>query len=544
MLGRRPSRWTLIALSLTVAWYLLATLPYLADYPLVDWPQMGIAAPAHKLATEGVYGNDLFTGFYRTELRNYEYMPAYPILVALSFEIFGLGIWQARIVSVTCGLLAVLLTFRLGRQLAGTTVGVLAAVALSVVRPGGEPGTSGITLIDVSRGIRYDILVPVFVLGAASAFIWSLDKLSNQSGRQPARASWGLFATGVLAGLATLSHLYGGFILVVVFLSLSCEWRAGTIVRPPWHLIVAGVVVALLPWATYVIQDLEAYRGQMARHEGRFDLLDPLFYVRNLAREYHRYGAWAQGFPSGLLVPRIGIWIVLLGVPASLVLLWRRVRSTGDYRERFLLLAFPTLAALLALLVNLKRHVYLVLLLPFIALQLGMLARHAWDWTGHHRHGKTGRTILLGIAFLCVVEGAVGVTRMLDRAGNATPYTEVTAAIAQHLPPGSRALISQPFWLGLADYETRSLNLPFVMSSSIPIEATLDSIGADYVVVERAFFEPGTSGAHALWQRVKRYLETHCALAGTVDGGAYGTIEVHECRHDGGRRAGADRQDA
>ena len=98
-------------------WYLVATLPYLADYPTVDWGQMGIAAPAYKLASHGVYGHDLFAGYYHSELRNYAYMPLYPVLVALSFKVLGLGVWQARLVSVLCGLGVVLLTAKLGRVL-------------------------------------------------------------------------------------------------------------------------------------------------------------------------------------------------------------------------------------------------------------------------------------------------------------------------------------------------------------------------------------------------------------------------------------------
>ena len=72
------SRWVSLAFAILVCWYGLATLPYLADFPILDWAQNGIAAPAYKLATTGVYGNDLFTGFYHTETYNYEYMPLYP----------------------------------------------------------------------------------------------------------------------------------------------------------------------------------------------------------------------------------------------------------------------------------------------------------------------------------------------------------------------------------------------------------------------------------------------------------------------------------
>ena len=64
-----------LVLAAVVAWSLLATLPYLADFPVMEWAQMRIITPAYKLAVEGTYGNDLLTGFYNAEQRYYEYMP-------------------------------------------------------------------------------------------------------------------------------------------------------------------------------------------------------------------------------------------------------------------------------------------------------------------------------------------------------------------------------------------------------------------------------------------------------------------------------------
>src|SRR5690349_396914 len=93
-----------IWLVLLLGWYGLATLPYLDKYPLVTFDEAGIAAPAYKLASEGIYGNDLYTDYYESETRNYEYMPLYPLLVALSFKLFGGGVVQARLVSVLGGL--------------------------------------------------------------------------------------------------------------------------------------------------------------------------------------------------------------------------------------------------------------------------------------------------------------------------------------------------------------------------------------------------------------------------------------------------------
>lgn len=521
---------TTLALAAILGWYLAATLPFLADYPPLEWSQMGIAAPAYKLATEGVYGNDLFTGFHRTELRNYEYQPAYPLLVAASFRVFGLGVWQARLVSVVCGLLTVALTFCLGRQLYGTGIGVLAAGTLCVVRFGSLTG-SGITLVDYARWIRYDILVPVFVLAASILFVSACRR------RRGGQRAGGLFVgTGLLTGLAMLTHVYGGFILAVFVCVLLWDqgWRA--LARRDVYLVLLGMTAGLLPWAIYVFQDLEAYRGQMTRHEGRFDLLSPLFYLGNLVREYHRYGPWAEGFPGGLLRPRLGIWVAIAGTAAGFGILWRRTRSADDVGERFLLVALPTLALLLALLVNLKRHVYVVFLLPFIALMVALSARTLWQWATHQRF-RTTRLAMAAVAGLVVLEGGLGVARSLRAAAGTTPYREITSAIGDVVPTGARVLISQPYWMGLVGHETRSLNLAFVSGDSATVPEALRRIDADVVVVEREFFPSATGGSRSsaapLWAAVQRYLAAECPqVLLTIPDATYGTIDVYACRSD------------
>ena len=94
----------LLLLGAIILLFLTATVPRLGDFPTLDFPQMGIVAPAYKLSQEGVYGNDLFTGFHRTELRNYEYMPVYPLLVAGTFKMLGPSVFHARLVSVVGGI--------------------------------------------------------------------------------------------------------------------------------------------------------------------------------------------------------------------------------------------------------------------------------------------------------------------------------------------------------------------------------------------------------------------------------------------------------
>src|SRR5512140_572670 len=159
--------WSTAALAVLAAVFLLSTLPYLQDFPLMTADQTGIAAPAWKLARTGVYGNDMYTGFFRAEELNYEYMPLHPLLVAASYRLFGLGVVPARSVSVACGAAVLLLVFVLGSRIGGPLAGIVASGSLCFLKLEAPGGASGVPLLDLSRFIRYDILVPVWVVAAA-----------------------------------------------------------------------------------------------------------------------------------------------------------------------------------------------------------------------------------------------------------------------------------------------------------------------------------------------------------------------------------------
>ena len=535
-----------LVLLLLVAWYLLATLPYLGDYPVMEWAQMRIITPAYKLAVDGVYGNDLLTGFYNAERRYYEYMPLYSMLVAGAFKLLGAGIWQARAVSVLGGLLGVLLTFALGRRLYGPRVGLLAAAALvglrlalpvpgEVERIGIELSGSGIPLLDLARVVRFDIWVPVWVLSACLCFFWALARGSR----------WGYGLAGVLAGLAMLTHIYGAFILVVfgVVLLVTDGWRA--LRRTPLYLMAGGWLVAVLPWALYVLGDLAAYRGQMAKHGSVADLLRPGYYLDNLLREPWRWLAWLGGsFRQPVLWPRLGIYLLAAGVAVGLVLLWRRVRATRRPAEVFLLVAWPVLFLLLALLIHYKRYYYVLLLLPFLALQWAYAVRWLWDQKGWRP--TLVRGVLAVLLLVALLEGVVGVSQSWQAARATTPYAALSARLRAAIRPGARVLLAEPYWLGLTDHEARSIQLAFLLSdahyfSQPPAMAeVLRGLHPDYVVTEERLLDiygrdPDQVSDNAQdWRELDAYLRQHCPIiAAELATPDYGEVKVYQCAATG-----------
>ena len=535
-----------LALGALTGWMLLATLPYLSDFPLVDWAQPMIAAPAYKLVSQGIYGSDMFTGFYRSEWRNYDHMPLYPMLLAVSFKMLGTGVWQARLVSVFSGLVVVWLTFALGRRLYGASVGLAAAGLLcvmrlglpnpyDVLRLGYQMNASGIPLLDFARVIRFDVLVPAWVVAAGLCFY-------RAQARDARR--WYL-AAGACAGLATLTHLYGGFVLAVLI--LAHVWHAGrrAFRRAPLVLMLAGCALVMLPYVVYALQDIDAYRGQMLRHEARFDLLNPAFYLDSLGREPWRYLSWLGGsLDQAVWWPRVGLWVMAAGVAAANLVLVRRIRHSPQLADRLLLISLPVLAGLLGLLINVKRYPYTSLLMPFIALQVGLAIVAAWRSVGRHRRLIHG---MIGVALAALtVEGAAGIANSFQMGAATTPYQAIVDAVRRAIPSGARVVSSHVAWFGLAGYDMRSANLVFVLSDPqygyarmLSVDEVLQHIDPEYIVMEDRLLktylrEPASlpdERVVTLWRMFDEYIQRHCGdIAARVPAPDYGDVTVYHCR--------------
>ena len=261
-----------LTLLLGVLAYLAVTVPRLGVFPPVGEDEPWIAAAPYKLATQGVFGSDLFAGYYGMEHHHYEHMPLYPLAQAAVFKAFGVGVVQMRALPAACGLFLLVVVFVVGRQAGGDRVGALAVALMLMLRvTAGGIGT-GILLLDRARINRYDIAVPVFGLAA----LWAFNRAERA--RRPA---W-YALTGLLTALASLSHLYGVFWLpVFVGLMLARHGRDAFRQKMIAPLLV-GFVCPWLPWLAFVVSGWSDYLGQLRLNSERFDVFSPSFYVNNV----------------------------------------------------------------------------------------------------------------------------------------------------------------------------------------------------------------------------------------------------------------------
>jgi len=126
-------------------------------FPVMNHDEPWIASGAAKLANEGVYGTDLFSGFWGMERHIYVYMPVYSLLQPVVFWVCGVGIWQMRLTPVLCGAIVLLLVFAAGSQRKDRRVGLLAMALLLTLRvAAGQDESADVILMDDNMRTVFD----------------------------------------------------------------------------------------------------------------------------------------------------------------------------------------------------------------------------------------------------------------------------------------------------------------------------------------------------------------------------------------------------
>src|SRR5579864_3738597 len=92
----------------TLVVFLVTGLRHLDVAPQVYEDEPWQASTAYKLLTQGVFGSDMFAGFYNMDQRYYGFMPLHPLLMAATFKVLGVGQAKASTETVLLGALTLL----------------------------------------------------------------------------------------------------------------------------------------------------------------------------------------------------------------------------------------------------------------------------------------------------------------------------------------------------------------------------------------------------------------------------------------------------
>lgn len=463
-----------------LAWvlcYLLLGLLFLDQLPIVHEDEPWIASTGWSLAERGVFGSPMFEGMDGMGERYYEFMPLYPLVQAVLFRGAGVGLFQARFVSVIAGALTLCLTFAVGRKLFSATVGAAAMLVLLVGRMG--VGTlylpTGILFLDVNRLGRYDALVPVLGLSALAVF------LAARTRGKP----YLFLLAGVLGGLAGLAHLYGVF------------WGAGLVLlafATPSKIRTMGAVLGgfALPWcvyALYLVMGLDAWRAQQHWNAGRFDVLDGAWVVQNILTESMRYG-----IPEMVSNPQAHIGTLVLCVgwfATSCIFVWRAWRMR-DTAAQMILVLTACLVGGLTILVSSKISNYLLTLMPLVALACGWGIVQLWGLGKHRGYRQVLRgAAVLPVAIL-ILDSAWHTLPVYATAARVTPYAQIGAALRGQLASGTRVVGLHSTWFAYADMDYRNILVIFdrarlLQASKNPVGKALTEFDPQVIVIDPRF---------------------------------------------------------
>ncbi|MCQ3980512.1 MAG: hypothetical protein DPW09_44450, partial [Anaerolineae bacterium] len=313
-----------------------------------------------------------------------------------------------------------------------------------------------------------------------------------------------------------------------------------------------GFGLALTPWLLFVASGWSDFIQQNRNYADRFGLLDSRFYLLNLLNEVERYDPILNGAKQSL-----GAWLWLILCSLSLIWLlkrsltgWVNISSSNPVpgpgspviSSRLLIAVLITLGSFFAFLLSFKTFSYLATLWPLFALVIAAGFIHLWQTPTPRRWW---RPVLALLFLLGTVEGILTSVRLHAAARQLTLYQTFTGAIAAHLPPQSRVLGLQHYWLGLAahgqnyrsilvpifwtnpNYVSQPLSFAQAAQMRPPQIILLDQIMLDFLAETAQPDHP----LHQLGQDIWTYLaEQQAHLIGQLDDPTYGPMQIYELK--------------
>ncbi len=364
-------------LALVVLVYaLLVILLILQKRPWFD--EGGVANVPYNLLNHGHLGMPIWLtqreSWPGTEYYTYYILPVSIVIQAGWFAITGFGLFQMRVLSALFGLLIVLSIYYGTRRVSGHH-GLALLAALLV-------GTD-YTMAVASADGRMDIMCAGFGFAALSSYL-----LLRET-----RLGWAVLVSQTLIVLSGLTHPAGLlYLCAVVALIVYFDRRR----LRPVHLLLglAPYVVGVLAWGSYIMQNVEVFRGQFSSaFAGRSFQYDGL-------TTFGLYRYLSAAFGIGPDVPALGRLKIF-----QLIAYWGAVLVYIFYRPvrgetRIQALALLLLVTVLAMIVFTpgEQLLYLVHIVPLYAI---VLAAVIWYFLRH--------TSLLRLPVAAVVIGLIAI---------------------------------------------------------------------------------------------------------------------------------------
>jgi len=445
-----------------------------------------ILSASHKLAEEGVFGSDLFAGFFNADRHYFLNLPLHHFLQAALFKIAGSGIGQVRFISLLLGIALVWLVSWLALRWFGASTAVLTALLLVLWRS--SITGADIPLLLVSRNARYDV----------GAVWWMWLTIAALFAYRQRRSPGYAFLAGLSCGLAILTQFFGVFTLLLIVVVWWTWHRVQSFSIKSTYALIAGLALPAIPYFVYIMAHLPDFLGQRVVSSGRLDFLSWQFYRENILGEGRRYlhlldrpGFNDAGFES----PSAWLFIVLI-IPIiwNLIRRYRRQQQTGDF---LLLTSLMTFFAGLLFFEQVKAPVYAIVLVPSISMGAALLLVDGWHMAKQASvpeliQRATPVVIILLILFVSA-EGLRIHALNLIRGREGNQYAQVGERLGRLLPPESNIIGFERWWWPLRDRPYRSwMNLwsqwqwwHWNQPGARPLTALVAATGATHLIITR-----------------------------------------------------------
>ncbi len=445
-------RWLSVGLMIGTVAAVIISLLSLTTYPAVFIDEPWYSDTAWNLATRGINFDSMFTGAL-------DQWPAYwvrwPLIgnlpLAAAFAVGGLGLFQARLTSWLLGIVLLLLVFALGRRLYSTLTAALTTTLLAL----------SYVFLQASHYARVDIFLACAVTAALYLFV-----VGVQDDKR-----WAFFASGLVGGLSVDIHMNGAlFAISLAALFIVVYGRKVLRTRHTWYFAGGAVLAGIYYLGVHIVPNPATYfeisrgwQGSMMRPP--LATLNPTVILQSLVTEIGRYHFYEYSLDFAL-------------IGASILFCFAR-RKIADR----LLVTFVGVAFLLfVLLIQAKHDIYAILFYPFFLLLV------AETFTSLLREGRKlepQRLFMGAILVLFVFNSALHIVRPIAANRNYN-YYDVTSRVRSVVPAGARVAGLPHWWLGLSDYDYRSImNLTYYnFFNDYTLTEGIEAIRPQYLIVD------------------------------------------------------------
>ena len=353
--------WTLSAV------FILFSLYVLGIRTLVPPDEGRYAEMAREMFTSGDWVTTRLNG-----IKYFEKPPLQAWMNALSFTLFGLGDWQARLWTGLCGIGAVLLTGYTGSKVFGQRVGFYAALVLG----------SCFYWLACTQINSLDMgLSGMMTISLCALLVAQRDSASAAERRNWMLACWAGMALAVLSkGLIGLL-LPGG--VLVVYTVITRDWKLWTRLHLVKGLLLFFAIAT--PWFVLVALRNPEQPAFFFIHE---------HWNRFFLKEHHREQVWYVFF----VLTAVGMvpWLGVLGQSLALGV----KREDGLFRPRLMLLVWAVFILLFFTKSNSKLPGYILPIFPALAL---LVAGYLEAGSRRSRMLNAALMSLVGAALLATV---------------------------------------------------------------------------------------------------------------------------------------------